>query len=391
MLQRICALVFLIASCAGCGNTSNSNLSGSEQPNIPQGPNVLAVTIGGAGLCGGIWNQPCVSVTLCLPGTVQCQTVNDILLDTGSVGLRIFRSVLTIDFSTQIETDAQGNLIGECLIFGTGADWGPVAMAGVVLAQEPDVVVPIHLIDATFAGQSGGSNPCGQPVDTKPTTAHHNGILGIDGFVSDQRAGLYFSCGVRGCTPIAQPPGFVQNPVAALPADNNGYVVMFPAVGNSGAASLTGAVILGIGTQSNNAPTGVSVYMRDPATGTIATTYNGTTSPGFLDTGSTFLFFRDPTIPLCHTISGAFCPSSPLNLSAVNQGSNQLSGNVNFQVANAGNFLNTGNVAFNNIGGPDTGLSGEFDWGLPFFLGRTVYVGIDTRISTLGAGSYWAY
>lgn len=249
-------LFLLLTFSVGC-NSSPDGSSPSKLTNLPQGSNVLAIAIGGAGLCTGVPNMPCVAVTICVPTTTQCQTVRDILLDTGAVGLRVFKSALTIDLSAQITKDAQGNQIGECLIFGTGADWGPVATAGVVLANEPEVVVPIQLIDTTFAGQSAVSNPCGQPVDTDPNTAHFNGILGIDGFLSDQRAGSsYFSCGVAGCSPTATPPSFVQNPVAALPTDNNGYAVIFPPVGDSGAPSLTGALILGIGTQSNNMPTG---------------------------------------------------------------------------------------------------------------------------------------
>ncbi len=391
-LQLSPIILLFTVVCTGCGNSSNGSPASSKENSLPQGPNVLAVAVGGTSLCGGNVNQPCVTVTVCVPATTHCQTVHNILLDTGSVGLRIFRSALTIDLSPHITKDAQGNQIGECLIFGTGADWGPIATAGVILANEPEVVVPIQLIDATFAGHSAASNPCGQPVDTDPNTAHFNGILGLDGFVSDQRAGQYFSCGANGCNSTAQPSGFVQNPIAGLPTDNNGYAVMFPAVGSNGAASLTGALILGIGTQSNNAPAGVSVYARDPANGTISTTYKKVTSPGFLDTGSTALFFQDPTIPLCQTFSGAFCPPSPLNLTAVNRGVNQITGVVEFQVAHAEALVNTGNAVFANLGGPAlTGLSGEFDWGLPFFLGRTVFTGIEARTSVLGVGPYWAY
>ncbi|BFU96132.1 MAG: hypothetical protein NTNFB02_28540 [Nitrospira sp.] len=349
------------------------------------------MTVGGASLCTSVVNQPCVSVTLCVPGTSACQTISDIILDTGSVGLRVFKSVLTVDFAQHIETDAQGNQIGECVIFGTGATWGPVATAGVIMAGEPGTVVPIQLIDATFAGHSASSNPCGQPVDTSPANSLMNGLLGIDAFGSDSVAGGYFSCGGQGCAPIGRPPNFVQNPVALLQDDNNGHVLVFPSVGNTGAPTVVGALVFGIGTQGNNTPNGASVFERNPSTGTITTVYKGTTYASFLDTGSTFLFFHDTTIPLCASIGGAYCPSSTLSLSATHTGANQVSQLVHFEVANAEGLTKTGNAAYNNLGGTDTALSGEFDWGFPFYLGRTVYTGISGRDSVLGIGPYWAY
>ena len=57
---------------------------------------MLPITVNGS-LCSinSYINKPCVSVTVCTPGTSTCQTIDDILLDTGSFGLRIFKQVLT--------------------------------------------------------------------------------------------------------------------------------------------------------------------------------------------------------------------------------------------------------------------------------------------------------
>jgi hypothetical protein len=151
---------------------------------------------------------------------------------------------------------------------------------------------------------------------------------------------------------------------------------------------------MGIGTHANNTPPAVSVLTRNPADGRIATSYKGVTYPAFLDTGSTFLFFPDAALPLCPTIDAAYCPPSAVNLSATNQGFNQASTVITFQVANAETLEGTGNGVFDNIGGTfgaTDPLSAEFDWGLPFFLGRTVYTGMDGKNSMLGMGPYWAY
>jgi Protein of unknown function (DUF3443) len=48
----------------------------------------------------------------------------------------------------------------------------------------------------------------------------------------------------------------------------------------------------------------------------------------------------------------------------------------------------TGNAAFNDLGGPNPGT---FDWGMPFFFGRNVFVAIDGRQTPAGPAPYWAY
>jgi len=377
----------------GCGSSGSSGPSG---PTSPSGPNVLAITVdpASAAVCT-FANALCTQVTICQPSTSNCQTIADVLVDTGSSGLRIFDSAVKIPL-------ASSNL-GECIYFGSGTEWGRVQSADVVLGGEPAVLVPIHVIDPTFAGQytSTGqpvSNICGVGiVDSSPVQAGFNGILGVGLFPFDR--GFYYNCAPLPCTPVTLTPSQqIQNPVGLLPVDNNGVIVTLPSVPISGSPSVTGSLILGIGTESNNQPSGVTVLPTN-SLGQIVTRFNpspgvSTQNVGIIDSGSTVIFFSDSSlsIPLCPAnLSFLYCPASPLNFSAVNT---ELSGSpsslVSFQIVDPRSLLNSGNAVFSNIGGPAF-TPGVFDWGLPFFLGRTVYVGLSGKTSVLGAGPFWAY
>ena len=81
-----------------------------------------------------------------------------------------------------------------------------------------------------------------------------------------------------------------------------------------------------------------------------------------------------------------------MNFTATNTGTNGTSAQVSFSIANADTIFRSNNAAFNNLGGTNVGNSGSFDWGLPFFLGRSVFVGIENQNSPTGvAGPYWAF
>lgn len=392
--RALLPLLLLLAACGGGAGTA----AGPAAPPPPVGaaPNVLPVSVAGPGCSPGAYlNGPCVSVTVCLPGTTTCQTVGDVLLDTGSSGLRLFSQVLTLPLPS---VSAAGQPVAECIGYADGTShWGPVVRASVTLGGEPAVQVPIQLVDATF-----GTRPAAcSNAEASPATAGFNGILGVGVYQEDCGAactasgnGLYFRCGT-GCTGTALALGSqVRNPVAALPVDSNGVLVHLPAVAAPGAASVEGQLILGIGTRGNNQPPAATrAYPLDTA-GEFRTTLGGVTVTAFADTGSNGLFFPPPAgagLSACPAPASAwYCPASTVTLTAGVAGwSGAPSAPLTFQVGDFGALRGSIGVA-PQVGGPQP-AGGSFDWGLPFHLGRDVYVGMERRSSSLGAGPLVAF
>jgi hypothetical protein len=67
-----------------------------------------------------------------------------------------------------------------------------------------------------------------------------------------------------------------------------------------GAASASGSLIFGIGTQANNATGNVTVLGTDPNTGFITTVLNNQTyAASYIDSGSNLLSFASSVLPAC--------------------------------------------------------------------------------------------
>jgi len=389
--MRLMAVVSLVVCLlAGCSNGDDDSSGPSSAGNV------VPISVGESAVCRTI-NQLCAVITICQPGTSSCQTISDVLVDNGSVGLRVFSSVLSTPLTQTV--DVRGRAVGECTFFADGGTtWGPVQVADVVLGGAPAVRVPIQVIQSTFGGQSSSNNPCNDEVDTDPQAASFNGILGIGIFRQDcglicatnSNNTLYFSCNGGSCTGVAVPlADQVQNPVWLLPSGNNGLVITLPNVPAMGAPSVSGSLILGIGTTDNNTPSaGISVLTTDD-NGFVTTVYKGRTfGQSIIDSGSNGLFFPDASLQQCATpLDPFYCPPNAVNLSGTVIGENGSQIVVPFQVANTENLVQTGNAVFNNLGG-DFSI---FDWGLPFFLGRTVFIGIEGQSSSLGTGPYFAF
>ncbi len=351
--------------------------------------NVLPISVNGSA-CNNYPNEACVSVTVCTPGTSTCQTIDGILLDTGSYGLRLFKQVLTVPLTQ--ETIGSGSL-AECVEYADGSsDWGPVQMANVILGNEPSVQAPIQVIDSTF----GDPTTC-PGADQSPSATGFNGILGVGPFAQDCGTycltvgdnGLYYLCSGSSCSGTTVPLAYqVSNPVASLPVDNNGLIVELPSVLSGGEPSVSGIVVLGIGTLFNNSPPAVTTYTLD-GLGDFITTFNNISYiDSFIDTSSNGLFFPSTSLlPDCLDPDW-FCPSSIQSLSATIEGALGLPTNaVSFQIGNFDTLTNSINSVFPDIGGDNP----TFDWGLPFYFGSNIYIGFDGMSSSLGTGPYFAY
>ena len=141
-------LVLVVASmfAVGCGGSSSSSSSTNVVP-PPTGSNVQAITVN-AGPAGNYANGAFTSVTVCIPGTTTCQSIDGILVDTGSSGLRILSSALT-GVTLPPQTAPDGNPVVECLPFVSGYTWGPVETADVQVSGEKASSVPIQVLSDT--------------------------------------------------------------------------------------------------------------------------------------------------------------------------------------------------------------------------------------------------
>jgi len=81
-----------------------------------------------AGPTGQFPNTVLTSVTVCVPGTQTCQTIPNVMVDTGSTGLRLLASVLTIALPP-VTSPTTGHAYSECTDFADGVTWGAVSAA----------------------------------------------------------------------------------------------------------------------------------------------------------------------------------------------------------------------------------------------------------------------
>jgi len=453
LLVLVISSLLLAASCGGGGSTTiggtgstTTSVAGGNTI-VTSGNNVAPVIVdAGPALSSSSSNANTAftTVVVCAPGsTTNCVTLDHVMIDTGSTGLRVPASLLSTLGLHNVNTSAP---VAECIQFlDNSFFWGAVQVADVKIGgpsntSEVASSVPIESMGdpSVPSGTLIPSSCSGKEEDTVQTLGA-NGLLGIGNYqydcdtlgyvnpctsLSTAPAGVYYTCSssTTNCSLAAVPlTQQMRNPVSLFATDNNGVILELPAVpvgGQSGISAGQGSLVFGIGTQSNNGIGSGAVVLTldanpaDPAYTGFTTVFNGvgypysTTSsnPSFLDSGSNGFFFLDQPssgIPLC--ANGWYCPSSTETLTAVNEATGGNTRGVQFNISNANTLFSTSNLAFSDLAGPNnsdvTNTTTEaqdayFDWGLSFFYGRNVYTaiwGVSPPNSSVPAGPFWAY
>ena len=396
----------LIAGCGGGGGSATVSVPepGPSLP-LPQGDNVLPVAVDG-GPDGRNVNRLYATVTICAPGsTSQCQTIDHVLVDTGSTGLRLLASEVRPDLARNLLTGAQGFPLLNCVKFIDDTfGWGPVASVDVQLAGKTAARLPIQLIgDPAYTGLAAAC-PGGTRIDSVAGLGG-KGVLGIGLYKQDCGPGCttiasndrYFTCSTTACASvqpsIASLAQQVANPIARFAGDNNGLLLDLPAAGAQGNTSLSGALMFGVGTRTNNQLT-TRNWLGTGANGYVTTVMAGKAmSRSFIDTGSNALFFDSAAIPLCPGSATIrfYCPTARVNANANLIGTNGATLPVTFAVDNALTlFASPLKAVLPTLAG-NLGDAQGFDWGLPFFYGRRVFFGIEDEASPVGTGPYYAF
>ena len=404
-----------LSACGGGGGSSSSGVSAPADAGgsiisvgsngSASGANVLSVTVD-KGPAGNNVNRLYADVTICQAGsTILCQTIDHVLVDTGSTGLRLLSEVVSPALNlARVAATGTSPLLACAQFLDNTFAWGPVVNADIKLGGKTATGMSVQIVGDPAFNQLARTCSSGTAVDTLETLGA-KGVIGLGLFKEDCGAacanvtnnGVYFACTTASCTSATGTRASVarqlKNPVPLFASDNNGFLVDLPAVGASGAVSLNGAIIFGIGTQPNNQVPLQRVLTTD-VRGYFLTVLSGRSlDTSFIDTGSNGLFFDSSTLPTCTAggSPGFYCPASLVTLPATQVGLNSVSNPVIFSVDNAaGYFAHPEKTVLPNLAGT-IGSARTFDWGLPFFYGRRVFKGIEGQPSVVGTGPFYAF
>jgi hypothetical protein len=430
IIARFLLVLFSLLALSACGGGSSSPDSAATPTPTPTPTsvaNVATVTLDGgpAGITYTDLNTPFVTITICAPGsTTNCQTIDHVILDTGSVGLRIIQPVINASLlaALPVETDTSGNAVGECYQYVASYAFGSVRQVDFSIVGEKVASMPVQIIGDTgsFAAVPSACSAGGGSAITTVDSFGANAIIGIGSTGTDcgtscaqgsYTGAIYYDCPSSGCGQIiartavtVAPFQQLPNPVAAFATDNNGTILTLPAVAQAGVVSLSGTVTFGIGTQSDNSLTATKLLTLTTSQsrlgpGLLTANYNGNTyQQSYVDSGSSAYFFEDSSLTLCpsNDFDAYYCPPSPLALSPTITGQNGTTASAAFTLYNPTHLADSVNVAPGLaidplIAFPQQADPESFDVGIPFYFGRSVFTAIEGANAGGTTGPYVAF
>ncbi len=327
------------------------------------------------------FNRLTVSVTICEPsGSAKaerpssggrCATIDHIMVDTGSNGLRLQAHAVPSFLRLPAVVDDQGRRVAECLRFLGSAAWGGLHRADVHLGGMAAAAIPVQIVGDDLPRAASCPSP-GHPTS--------NGTLGIglgatdcDGDCLQSRVSpTYMACDGAGCAAIqGGVPAALKaaNPVQRFDAHNDGVVLDLPMPARRGVAAVAGELIFGVNTAANNQLLGARALRLD-RTGHFTTRFDGVDYPrSYIDSGTEYLLVPSADLPLCRPGAAPVCAEPTRTLSAAASGIDGAEFSWRFL---AGRFPNREHGVFAAAvmaAAPD---SRSFVWGAPFFMGRRV-------------------
>ena len=346
------------------------------------------------------YNKLFVDVTVC-NASRQCRTVPDVLVDTGSVGLRLLRGALD-GLELAPVTDPRGRPLSNWSSFGSGDLWGTMHLAQVRLGEVSTTrAIPIEVYD--LPGRREKLPDGYADVDTRPEIARMgNGILGISPHRHFPKG--YYVKGAKTQMPGASRWLAVQvdatrqltNPIARFPSPyDNGSVISLPEVDwTAGATRVQGWLGLGIGAATEALfPHGARIVSHDlDDNGQFAAAIGARRFPVLVDSGTNAL-----SLDLSHlgvsrharyaSYYDAVAPT-PIEL-AVRSGDDEVKLARPLYVGPTVKYLKAHSThgALPMVVGWDDGQRSLSVLGLPFFYGRTVATGLRGTVNPFPQGA----
>lgn len=385
-----------LAACNGDGgsnNTPSSKLSDTPSTpsgnvtwdNIPSGTNQVPLTLS-HGINGKAVNRPFINLTVCpVNDTKHCQTINNVLVDSGSSGLRINKSALkAINFAPIMDNNKS---VFNCILFGAGYDIGKMYSVDLYIGGEKGSNIPLQVTDNSDKN-SQIAKVCSN-YDTIPAANLDDfgasAIIGISVIDSpDKSYSRAEVCDDSGnnCSGIYSS-GLNINPLSKFATDNNGVIFSIPKVATALASDVVGTLTFGLNTQSDNTvENGANVQIVH---GTASDSWGSFSADNgvnaIFDSGSATINIaknKHTDIQIC-TVNvirpiNIFCPA---NQTAVSIGYGDISSLENQYTLNL-MFIDPRTFADNIYIVPDFATSSDDPsqeiFGIPAFFGRNIYL-----------------